>query len=218
MKPAKDTEIIDGTEQADIDRLLEHFGKNIKSIMNSVREQRRLLQKMKEDHTENWPVIESAYNRVLTYFVDKRFLPVGCPVQLVRTHRRDVVKAMGFQGFGVAGFAKTSLSVSGVYTYDLHVIDDWVNLDFAPSEVIAHEMVHIEQLSRGDLSMHGMSLSWKGMPQRDWFGTNYMKLPWEKEAFSRMTKISKDCADKNDRRIIERRIRRAGNMPSNRNI
>ena len=52
-------------------------------------------------------------------------------------------------------------------------------------EVIDHEMVHIDQMKRGDLDYNSTHVFWKGK----YYPRSKMKegdknLPWEKEAYS----------------------------------
>ena len=63
-----------------------------------------------------------------------------------------------------------------------------INKNVKPSmlkEVIDHEMVHIDQMKRGDLDYNSTHVFWKGK----YYPRSKMKegdknLPWEKEAYS----------------------------------
>ena len=169
----------------------EYIGKKIKEAA-SLRE--KLIRGMRDAHEEDWPEVVSAYERVVQHFHKKRFVPVTCPVVLVRTSRRDVWKKLrSLSSFGIAGFVTSGFDNFHKYEYRLHVLEDWKALGFSAEAIVAHEMVHVEQASRGDLELDGYSVTWKGVPSRSWFSTDYKNLPWEKEAFERMDEIAKDC-------------------------
>lgn len=52
-------------------------------------------------------------------------------------------------------------------------------------ETICHELVHAEQMLRGDLGFDPeLGLTWRGAPISDWGDSDYMSLPWEDEAWS----------------------------------
>ena len=51
-------------------------------------------------------------------------------------------------------------------------------------EVIDHEMVHIDQMNRGDLSYDNDTVTWKGKKySRASMKEGAKNLPWEKEAY-----------------------------------
>ena len=51
-------------------------------------------------------------------------------------------------------------------------------------EAIAHEMVHMDQMKRGDLNYDDKNVYWKGKKyDRDDMNEGSKKLPWEKEAY-----------------------------------
>ena len=57
------------------------------------------------------------------------------------------------------------------------------------SEVIAHEMVHIDQMKRGDLDYDNKNVYWKGkVIPRSSIKEGAKNLPWEKEAYNKTTK------------------------------
>ena len=52
------------------------------------------------------------------------------------------------------------------------------------SEVIAHEMVHIDQMKRGDLDYDDQNVYWKGkVYPRSKMNEGAKNLPWEDEAY-----------------------------------
>jgi hypothetical protein len=54
------------------------------------------------------------------------------------------------------------------------------------SKTIEHEMVHIEQMKRGDLDYNDKDVIWKGKKYpRSKMKEGSKKLPWEKEAYRR---------------------------------
>ena len=54
--------------------------------------------------------------------------------------------------------------------------------------VIAHEMVHIDQMKRGDLNYDDKYVYWKGKKySRAQMQDGAKNLPWEKEAYSKTT-------------------------------
>lgn len=68
--------------------------------------------------------------------------------------------------------------------YTLHLRSDIT--DIIP--IICHEMVHLSQYYRGDLSLKGTTFSWKGM---EYNNINYWSRPWEIEARKEQYKIEK---------------------------
>ena len=56
-----------------------------------------------------------------------------------------------------------------------------------PFSVLAHEMVHVKQYTRGELVDHGNYCSWKGVdyPEFENHSEEYFFSPWEIEAFGR---------------------------------
>jgi hypothetical protein len=54
------------------------------------------------------------------------------------------------------------------------------------SEVVDHEMVHIEQMKRGDLDYDAKNVYWKGKSySRDSMKEGAKNLPWENEAYKK---------------------------------
>jgi len=62
-----------------------------------------------------------------------------------------------------------------------------INKDVDPSktqDVIDHEMVHIDQMKRGDLDYDDDNVYWKGKTySRDKMNEGAKNLPWENEAY-----------------------------------
>jgi hypothetical protein len=62
-----------------------------------------------------------------------------------------------------------------------------INKDISPAkmqEVINHEMVHIDQIKRGDLNYDNKYVYWKGKKYlRSLMDEGNKKLPWEREAY-----------------------------------
>ena len=56
-------------------------------------------------------------------------------------------------------------------------------------ETLAHEMVHVKQTVRGQLSSRGVSLFWRGKKVLC-SKINYYDRPWEIEAWSKQTLLS----------------------------
>jgi hypothetical protein len=57
------------------------------------------------------------------------------------------------------------------------------------SDVIAHEMVHIDQMKRGDLDYDNKNVYWKGkVIPRSSIKEGAKNLPWEKEAYNKTKK------------------------------
>ena len=53
-------------------------------------------------------------------------------------------------------------------------------------EVINHEMVHIDQMKRGDLDYDNQNVYWKGKKySRKQMQEGAKNLPWEKEAYNK---------------------------------
>lgn len=56
-------------------------------------------------------------------------------------------------------------------------------------EAIKHEKIHLEQMSRGDLSYDSQNVYWKGkIYNRESMNEGAKSLPWEKEAYNRTKK------------------------------
>ena len=52
-------------------------------------------------------------------------------------------------------------------------------------EVIKHEMIHVDQIKRGDLTYDDKNVYWKGKKySRKTMDEGNRKLPWEKEAYN----------------------------------
>ena len=64
-----------------------------------------------------------------------------------------------------------------------------VNKDLSPlqkQKVIDHEMIHIDQMKRGDLDYDNNNVYWKGKKySRASMIEGAKNLPWEKEAYSK---------------------------------
>ena len=64
-----------------------------------------------------------------------------------------------------------------------------LNKDLDPKKkesVIAHEMVHIDQMKRGDLDYDDQNVYWKGKKySRAQMKEGAKNLPWEKEAYNK---------------------------------
>jgi hypothetical protein len=62
-----------------------------------------------------------------------------------------------------------------------------INKDLNPNmldEVVKHEMVHIDQMKRGDLDYDDKNVYWKGKTYpRSKMNEGAKKLPWEAEAY-----------------------------------
>ena len=59
-------------------------------------------------------------------------------------------------------------------------------------EAIAHEMVHMDQMSRGDLNYNDDKVFWKGKEyDRDDMNEGSKNLPWEKEAYNKTKNMKK---------------------------
>jgi len=59
-------------------------------------------------------------------------------------------------------------------------------------EAIAHEMVHMDQMSRGDLNYNDDKVFWKGKQyDRDDMNEGSKNLPWEKEAYNKTKDMKK---------------------------
>lgn len=68
-------------------------------------------------------------------------------------------------------------------------------------EAIAHEMVHMDQMKRGDLNYDDKNVYWKGKKyDRDDMNEGSKKLPWEKEAYDKTDHIDGNLGtiNKND--------------------
>jgi hypothetical protein len=64
-----------------------------------------------------------------------------------------------------------------------------INVNVKPDkiqEVIDHEMVHIDQMKRGDLDYDNKNVYWKGkVIPRSSIKEGAKNLPWEKEAYNK---------------------------------
>lgn len=64
-----------------------------------------------------------------------------------------------------------------------------VNSKLSPlkeKEVIKHEMIHVDQIKRGDLTYDDKNVYWKGKKySRKTMDEGNTKLPWEKEAYTK---------------------------------
>jgi hypothetical protein len=64
-----------------------------------------------------------------------------------------------------------------------------INNNLSPlkeKEVIDHEMIHVDQIKRGDLTYDNNNVYWKGKKySRKTMDEGNKKLPWEKEAYAK---------------------------------
>ena len=64
-----------------------------------------------------------------------------------------------------------------------------INKNLSPlkeKEVIKHEMIHVDQIKRGDLTYDDKNVYWKGKRySRSAMDEGNKKLPWEKEAYTK---------------------------------
>lgn len=82
-------------------------------------------------------------------------------------------------GDGVMGQANRNGSI--ILNYDLDPITQ--------KEVIKHERVHLDQMSRGDLDYDDKNVYWKGKKySRSTMSEGAKNLPWEKEAYNKTKK------------------------------
>jgi len=69
------------------------------------------------------------------------------------------------------------------------VLNKYLPLD-EEEKTIAHEMVHSDQIKRGDLRFTDKEVYWKGkIYQRSKITDGDKNLPWEKEAYAKQEKI-----------------------------
>ena len=62
-------------------------------------------------------------------------------------------------------------------------------------EAIAHEMVHMDQMARGDLDYNDNNVIWKGKKySREQMNEGSKNLPWEKEAYNKTKNMKKSPA------------------------
>ena len=62
-------------------------------------------------------------------------------------------------------------------------------------EAIAHEMVHMDQMARGDLDYNDNNVIWKGKEySREQMNEGSKNLPWEKEAYNKTENMKKSPA------------------------
>ena len=62
-------------------------------------------------------------------------------------------------------------------------------LEIKKSKTIEHEMVHIDQMKRGDLDYTDKDVIWKGKKySRSKMKEGAKNLPWEKEAYTKQNK------------------------------
>jgi hypothetical protein len=64
-----------------------------------------------------------------------------------------------------------------------------INKNLSPlkeKEVIKHEMIHVDQIKRGDLTYDNNNVYWKGKKySRKTMDEGNKELPWEKEAYTK---------------------------------
>ena len=64
-------------------------------------------------------------------------------------------------------------------------------------EAIAHEMVHMDQMARGDLNYDDNNVYWKGKKyDRDDMNEGSKQLPWEAEAYQKTKNMKKSSPNK----------------------
>ena len=69
-------------------------------------------------------------------------------------------------------------------------------------EAIAHEMVHMDQMARGDLNYNDDKVFWKGKEyDRDDMNEGSKNLPWEKEAYNKTDHIDGSNNSKSNKEI-----------------
>lgn len=68
------------------------------------------------------------------------------------------------------------------------IIDESIS-PLKAKEVIKHELVHIDQMKRGDLNYDNNNVYWKGkVISRSKINEGNKNLPWEKEAYKKTKK------------------------------
>ena len=79
-------------------------------------------------------------------------------------------------------------------------------------EAIAHEMVHMDQMARGDLNYDDNNVYWKGKKyDRDDMNEGSKQLPWEAEAYQKTENMKKSSPNKMNFGLSTRTLRqRAG--------
>jgi len=79
-------------------------------------------------------------------------------------------------------------------------------------EAIAHEMVHMDQMARGDLNYDDNNVYWKGKKyDRDDMNEGSKQLPWEAEAYQKTNNMKKSSPNKMNFGLSNRTLRqRAG--------
>ena len=79
-------------------------------------------------------------------------------------------------------------------------------------EAIAHEMVHMDQMARGDLNYDDNNVYWKGKKyDRDDMNEGSKQLPWEAEAYQKTENMKKSSPNKMNFGLSNRTLRqRAG--------
>jgi len=79
-------------------------------------------------------------------------------------------------------------------------------------EAIAHEMVHMDQMARGDLNYDDNNVYWKGKKyDRDDMNEGSKQLPWEAEAYQKTKNMKKSSPNKMNFGLSNRTLRqRAG--------
>jgi hypothetical protein len=55
---------------------------------------------------------------------------------------------------------------------------------------VIHEMIHVKQYARNELSQKNGRVMWK---KEDHTGTNYVDTPWEKEAYAKEKELAIKC-------------------------
>jgi hypothetical protein len=93
---------------------------------------------------------------------------------------------------------------------DNKYIDVFIHLDFPLADIIEttiHELVHVEQYQRGDLTRDEENVYWKGTNHTY---TPYSKRPWEIEAFDKGKKLADIFVKENNiKRTLMSKVMRA---------
>ena len=86
---------------------------------------------------------------------------------------------------GEFGLCMTDDVMDDIRNFNIEVNKNISLKDFVST--IIHEMVHVKQFAREEMSVYGMRWKSKNIPEK----TDYMDLPWEKEAYRLEEKLVK---------------------------
>jgi len=103
----------------------------------------------------------------------------------IRAIHIDVTIKKGLQKEGGIGFC-TDLSDSKNRYFEIEIEKELGLCDFVTA--LCHEMVHVKQGVRGELTEKLGAQMWKGKDHTD---TDYYDQPWEKEAYRMEGKLAK---------------------------